>query len=206
LFYRSTPARFRCWCHLRHLFLARGHDDYSFIPSFLQIDRHIRKERSSIATAEARSFSLLITATVLPHPVMRIGRISDAGRRGVRPGKTAERTKLTVRVLPLFTKLRQTPYIWHISIDVLLREQQKVGPRMAQYTGKVAWFNNAKGFGFLKHEGAPDVFCHYTAIQIEGYKSLKEDDPVEFDIEQGEKGPQAANVVLVSSVPPAPAA
>ena len=184
---------------------------------------------------------------------MRIGRISDAGRRGVRPSKTperakpldtpgtikdrpkrpahrralafnagcpdpgsptgasrpaktAERTKLTVRVLPHFTKLRQTPYIWHISIDVLLREQQKVGPRMAQYTGKVAWFNNAKGFGFLKHEGAPDVFCHYTAIQIEGYKSLKEDDPVEFDIEQGEKGPQAANVVLVSSVPPAPAA
>ena len=77
---------------------------------------------------------------------------------------------------------------------------------MAQYTGKVAWFNNAKGFGFLKHEGGPDVFCHYTAIQIEGYKSLKEDDPVEFDIEQGEKGPQAANVVLISSVPPAPAA
>ena len=77
---------------------------------------------------------------------------------------------------------------------------------MAQYQGKVAWFNNAKGFGFLKHEGGPDVFCHYTAIQTEGYKSLKEDDPVEFDIEQGEKGPQAANVVRVSSTPPAPTA
>jgi len=78
---------------------------------------------------------------------------------------------------------------------------------VAQYQGKVAWFNNAKGFGFLKHEDGPDVFCHYTAIQIEGYKSLKEDDPVEFDIEQGEKGrPQAANVVRINSTPPEPAA
>ena len=78
---------------------------------------------------------------------------------------------------------------------------------MAQYQGKVAWFNNAKGFGFLKHEDGPDVFCHYTAIQIEVYKSLKEDDPVEFDIEQGEKGrPQAANVVRINSTPPEPAA
>lgn len=74
---------------------------------------------------------------------------------------------------------------------------------MAQYTGTVAWFNNAKGFGFLKHDGGADVFCHFSAIQTEGYKSLQENDPVEFDIVQGEKGPQAANVVRASAKPPA---
>jgi CspA family cold shock protein len=73
---------------------------------------------------------------------------------------------------------------------------------MAQYTGTVSWFNNAKGFGFLKHEGGPDVFCHYSAIQIDGYKTLKEDEAIDFDIVQGEKGPQAANVVRsVSALP-----
>ena len=65
---------------------------------------------------------------------------------------------------------------------------------MAQYTGKVAWFNNAKGFGFLTTEGSPDVFCHYSAIQSDGYKSLAEGDDVEFDVEQGPKGRQAAKV------------
>jgi CspA family cold shock protein len=66
---------------------------------------------------------------------------------------------------------------------------------MAQYKGEVKWFNNAKGYGFLGREGGPDVFVHYTSIQHEGYKSLKEGDVVEFDIVQGEKGrPQADNV------------
>ena len=66
---------------------------------------------------------------------------------------------------------------------------------MAQINGVVRWFNNAKGFGFLGHEGGPDVFVHYSAIQSDGYKSLKEGDPVEFDIIQGEKGrPQADQV------------
>lgn len=68
---------------------------------------------------------------------------------------------------------------------------------MAQLTGKVAWFNNAKGFGFLQHEGGPDVFVHYSSIQLSGYKSLKEGDPVQFDIIQGDKGPQADLVTLV---------
>jgi CspA family cold shock protein len=73
---------------------------------------------------------------------------------------------------------------------------------MAQHTGTVAWFNNAKGFGFLTHEGGPDVFVHYSAIQIEGYKTLKEGDPVQFDIETGTSGkPQAANVSRAESMP-----
>ena len=65
---------------------------------------------------------------------------------------------------------------------------------MSQFKGKVAWFNNGKGFGFIAREGAPDVFCHYSAIELVGYKSLKEGEPVEFDVVHGDKGPQAANV------------
>ena len=65
---------------------------------------------------------------------------------------------------------------------------------MAQYKGEVKWFNNAKGFGFLGREGGPDVFVHYSSIEIDGYKSLKEGQLVEFDIIQGEKGPQADKV------------
>lgn len=68
---------------------------------------------------------------------------------------------------------------------------------MAQYRGKVAWFNNAKGFGFLTRESGPDVFCHFTAIQTEGYKSLKEGAEVEFNVVRGEKGDQAADVTVV---------
>ena len=68
---------------------------------------------------------------------------------------------------------------------------------MAQYRGVVKWFNNAKGYGFLGREGGPDVFVHYSSIQIDGYKSLKEGDEVEFDIIQGSKGPQADQVVRV---------
>ena len=58
---------------------------------------------------------------------------------------------------------------------------------MAQFTGTVVWFNNAKGFGFLVSEGAADVFCHFSAIQTDGYKSLKEGASVNFDVEQGGK-------------------
>lgn len=68
---------------------------------------------------------------------------------------------------------------------------------MAQYRGTVKWFNNAKGYGFLGREGGADVFVHYSSIQVDGYKSLKEGDEVEFDIIQGSKGPQADQVVRV---------
>ena len=69
---------------------------------------------------------------------------------------------------------------------------------MAQQRGTVAWFNNAKGFGFLKPEVGADVFVHYSAIQTDGYKSIKEGEAVEFDVIVGSTGkPQADKVVVV---------
>jgi len=61
--------------------------------------------------------------------------------------------------------------------------------------GKVKWFNNEKGFGFIEVEGGDDVFVHFTAIQGEGFKSLEEGQEVSFEIVEGNRGPQAANVV-----------
>jgi len=66
---------------------------------------------------------------------------------------------------------------------------------VAGYKGKVKWFNNAKGYGFIGRDNGPDVFVHYSAIQRDGYKTLKEGDEVEFDIVKGQKGPQANAVV-----------
>ena len=65
--------------------------------------------------------------------------------------------------------------------------------------GKVRWFNNAKGYGFIgREDGKDDVFVHYSAILEEGYRTLSEGDSVEFEIVQGAKGPQAANVRKVN--------
>lgn len=61
--------------------------------------------------------------------------------------------------------------------------------------GTVKWFNNQKGFGFISDEQGNDVFVHYSGIQTDGFKSLEEGQPVEYDVIQGQKGPQAVNVV-----------
>ena len=65
-------------------------------------------------------------------------------------------------------------------------------------SGVVKWFNNEKGYGFIAVDGGEDVFVHYSAIQSDGYKSLDENQKVEFEVVQGPKGPQADSVKIVS--------
>ena len=64
--------------------------------------------------------------------------------------------------------------------------------------GKVKWFNNEKGYGFIEVEGGDDVFVHFTAIQGQGFKTLEEGEEVSFEIVEGNRGPQAANVTKLS--------
>ncbi|HET6770757.1 MAG TPA: cold-shock protein [Actinomycetota bacterium] len=64
-------------------------------------------------------------------------------------------------------------------------------------TGTVKWFSSEKGYGFISQEDGPDVFVHFSSIQGEGYKNLEENQKVEFDVTEGDKGPQAANVRIV---------
>lgn len=64
-------------------------------------------------------------------------------------------------------------------------------------TGTVKWFNETKGFGFIEQESGPDVFAHYSAIMDSGFKTLAEGQKVEFDLTQGEKGPQAESIICI---------
>ncbi len=66
---------------------------------------------------------------------------------------------------------------------------------MSTVTGTVKWFDESKGFGFIAQESGPDVFAHFSAIKGDGFKTLAEGQTVEFEITQGQKGPQAANIV-----------
>ena len=76
---------------------------------------------------------------------------------------------------------------WSEIFRALFRREREV-------QGTVKWFNNSKGYGFIGRDEGPDVFVHYSAIAGDGYRTLQEGDPVEFEIVQGPKGPQAANV------------
>ncbi|MGH9404944.1 MAG: cold-shock protein [Terriglobia bacterium] len=66
---------------------------------------------------------------------------------------------------------------------------------MAKVQGTVKWFNNSKGYGFIGQGSGPDVFVHYSAIRMDGFKTLLEGESVEFEVIQGQKGPQADNVI-----------
>lgn len=79
-----------------------------------------------------------------------------------------------------------------------MRKPTRKEGRELKVTGRVKWFNNSKGYGFIGQDGGADVFVHYSAITGEGYRSLQEGDTVEFEVVQGQKGPQAANVSKVS--------
>jgi CspA family cold shock protein len=78
-------------------------------------------------------------------------------------------------------------------------ESHRVLRRPSEVQGTVKWFNNSKGYGFIGRNDGPDVFVHYSAIVGDGYRTLQEGDPVEFEIVQGPKGPQAANVSKTSA-------
>ncbi|MGM0446424.1 MAG: cold shock domain-containing protein [Bacillota bacterium] len=65
------------------------------------------------------------------------------------------------------------------------------------YSGKVKWFDSAKGYGFIEKEDGDDVFVHFSAIQDDGFKTLEEEQEVEFEVVEGDRGPQAANVVTL---------
>lgn len=65
--------------------------------------------------------------------------------------------------------------------------------------GKVKWFNSEKGYGFIEREGGPDVFVHFSAITMDGFKTLEEGQAVEFEIVEGAKGPQATNVTIANA-------
>jgi len=69
-----------------------------------------------------------------------------------------------------------------------------MGSLMERYTGSVKWFNEAKGYGFIKRDDGPDLFVHYTNIVGSGFRTLKEDDKVEFEVNEGPKGLQAVKV------------
>jgi CspA family cold shock protein len=87
---------------------------------------------------------------------------------------------------------------WDLSVGHENQDNQG-GTLVARLQGKVKWFNNSKGYGFIGQDGGADVFVHYSAIQGEGFKTLQEGDLVEFEIVQGQKGPQADKVTKVVS-------
>jgi CspA family cold shock protein len=97
-----------------------------------------------------------------------------------------------VHPMSFFHEFCQKPLVACIS-NKCNKETQAMSERI---TGTVKWFNGGKGYGFIEREGGDDVFVHYSAIQIEGYKNLEEGQRVEFSVEKGPKGLQATNVTL----------
>jgi len=92
-----------------------------------------------------------------------------------------------------FHGLRERPALRHLSRDFIHEEQTP----LAREQGVVKWFNASKGYGFIQRQSGEDVFVHFSAIQMDGYKSLNEGELVEFEVRQGPKGVQAESVTKV---------
>jgi CspA family cold shock protein len=121
----------------------------------------------------------------------------DAGRAWRRKGKAAAAAFF---FCPGDTTIRPRSARWSQRgwfKDAAEAASQHVGRRTMRITGKVKWFNNAKGYGFIERDGGSDVFVHYSAIQGDGFRSLEEGQAVEFEIVDGPKGPQAGNVTKI---------
>jgi CspA family cold shock protein len=84
------------------------------------------------------------------------------------------------------------------NINQRTKEEKRKKEMSERIVGTVKWFNGSKGYGFISREGGEDVFVHFSAIQSEGYRNLMEGQKVEFSVEKGPKGLQAANVVPLS--------
>jgi len=85
----------------------------------------------------------------------------------------------------------------HVRTGIVERRSRLFVRMREMATGTVKWFNDSKGFGFIKQEGGEDVFCHHSAIVADGFRSLTEGQTVEFDVKRGPKGLQAENVRVV---------
>ena len=85
----------------------------------------------------------------------------------------------------------------HVRTGIVERHDRLFVRMSEMATGTVKWFNDSKGFGFIKQEGGEDVFCHHSAIVADGFRSLTEGQTVEFDVKRGPKGLQAENVRVV---------
>jgi CspA family cold shock protein len=104
-----------------------------------------------------------------------------------------KKRRLEAQPLSRFVNRPMKDILRHLIFFILLR-RQKMSDRVV---GTVKWFNGTKGFGFIEREGGPDVFVHFSAIKGEGFKNLQEGQKVEFTIEKGPKGLQAADVVVL---------
>jgi CspA family cold shock protein len=89
------------------------------------------------------------------------------------------------------------PTLISIALDTTAHRQELCGRAQRMIKGKVKWFNDAKGYGFIEQDGGEDVFVHFSAIQMDGFKTLAEGQVVEFEVKQGDKGLHASNVMRV---------
>jgi CspA family cold shock protein len=97
-----------------------------------------------------------------------------------------------------FTAVEAAPMQYPMSTLQKFFTCHKEAKMSERINGTVKWFNGTKGYGFIEREGGPDVFVHFSAIQGEGFKNLQEGQKVEFNVEQGPKGLQAADVIVIN--------
>ncbi len=102
-----------------------------------------------------------------------------------------------IQVLEVFVSVQATKTLSFVVFFKTVKASALIPRREKMAEGTVKWFNESKGFGFIASEDGGDVFVHFSSIQGDGFKTLVEGDKVSFDVEQGDKGPKAVNVVKI---------